>query len=451
MSHTSPRNESAEELVNRVKEELRDRYAHDERPEAHEYFERFPRLCEDRDLAVSVIYEEFCLLEEVGRRLDLEQFCRRYPRWRHSLELQLRVDSELREIAGRVSSPSPLPQPGDLFQGFRIDSILGRGGTSHVYLAHEEAMGDRVVALKVSPDRGPEPDIIGCLDHPRIMPAFSVCRDPARGLRGLCMPYRSGMPLHELARRSWPRRDSHGASAMWAVLAAQDDAVAAHSPSLNWPGWFGFPLHGSYEEGVAWIVFAVAQAVCHIHSCGVIHCDIKPSNIYVAARDGPYLFDFGFARSQRERGGLRGGTLVYMAPEQLNALLDPRHWTDVGPAVDIYALGLTLVELLLGEPPDVLSRNLSESQAARELLHQRSRPTWPTQIASRMSAAALADIVERCLAPCTDGKYTDASDVVRSLRRFLGVCPSIAFRKRGSNNRVACGTRSPDLARLSDE
>ena len=95
----------------------------------------------------------------------------------------------------------PLPGPGDCFHGFRIDSILGRGGTSYVYLAYNEAMGGRRVALKVSPDRGSEPEIIGGLDHPRIMPAFSVCRDPVRGLRGLCMPYRWGRPW-----MPWPVR-----------------------------------------------------------------------------------------------------------------------------------------------------------------------------------------------------------------------------------------------------
>ena len=204
-----------------------------------------------------MIYEEFCLLEEAGEHPDPEEFCRRYPEWGDSLELQLRVDSELSEIA-RCFPPAPLlPEPGDTFQGFHVDSILGWGGTSVVYLAREEAMGGRAVALKVSPDRGPEPGIIGCLDHPRIMPAFSVCRDPARGLRGLCMPYRAGMPLDVLARRSWPLKDSHGASAFWAILAEQFPA-SAHSPSPDWPGWLGFPSDGSYEDGVAWIVQAVA-------------------------------------------------------------------------------------------------------------------------------------------------------------------------------------------------
>ena len=306
MSRTSAYSESAEDLVDRVKEELRARYARDQRPQAREYLDRFPRLCGDPELAVSVIYEEFCLLEEAGERPDPEEFCQRYPQWGDSLGLQLRVDCELTQVAKCAPPARPMPEPGDTFQGFRIDSILGRGGTSVVYLACEEAMGGRAVALKVSPDRGPEPGIVGCIDHPRVMPAYSVCRDSALGLRGLCMPYRFGMPLDALARRSWPLRYSHGASALWAILAQQSPG-AALSPSPDWPGWLGFPSDGSYEDGIAWIVQEVAQAVSHIHSCGVVHCDVKPSNVYIANRDGPLLFDFGlrgpFGRGMRSGAG----------------------------------------------------------------------------------------------------------------------------------------------------
>ncbi len=258
-------------------------------------------------------------------------------------------------------------------------------------------MGGRPIALKVSPDRGPEPEIIGCLDHPRIMPAFSVCRDAARGLRGLCMPYRLGAPLDALFRRIWPMRDSHGASAFWAALTGQ--RAAGPAPSLDRPGWLGFPSSGTYDDGVAWLVLVVAQAVSHIHSHGIVHCDIKPSNVYVGVRDGPLLFDFGFARSQSAREPLPGGTLAYMAPEQLRAFLDPRSWSEVGPAADIYSLGLTLLELLLGILPDTPPPTLAAPLAARELLDRRLRPDWLVRTTLRHLPPALGEIVQRCLAP----------------------------------------------------
>jgi serine/threonine protein kinase len=408
-----------ESLAELVKEELRERYALAQRPTAREYFERYPRLCDESNFAVSLIYEEFCLLEESGANPDPEEFSHRYLEWRDSLELQLRVDVELCELARRVSPAPAFPEPGDTFQGFLVDSILGWGGTSLVYLAHEEAMGGRAVALKISPDMGPEPRIFGCLDHPRIMPAFSVCRDPDRGLRGLCMPYRTGMPLDELARRSLPLKHSHGALAFWEILADQQWPRSPQSPTIDSPGWLGFPADGSFEDGIAWIVQAVAQAVSHIHACGIIHCDIKPSNVYVAIRDGPLLFDFGFARSLRALDALPGGTLAYMAPEQLQALLDPRRWSEVGPTVDVHALGMTLVELLLGEAPDIPSSAYPEFLAARELLHRRSRPGWPRRIAARVTPRPLAEILEHCLGPGTEAKCTDAGDLANSLGRFL--------------------------------
>jgi serine/threonine protein kinase len=414
----SPLNgESVEELADRVKAELRARFACDERPVAWEYLERFDWLRENRDLAVSLIYEEFCLLEEAAEPPDPEEFCERYAQWRDSLSVQLRCHRELCELASEVRRAPPLLESGMCWNGFRIDSILGRGGTSTVYLAYEDAMGGRPIALKVSPDRGPEPELIGCLDHPRIMPAFSVCRDAARGLRGLCMPYRSGAPLDALLRRASPLRDSLGASAFWAALAGERTVWSA--PSLDRPGWLSFPSSGTYHDGVAWIVLVIAQAASHMHCHGITHCDIKPSNVYVGVRDGPLLFDFGFARSQSARNSVLGGTLAYMAPEQLHAFLDPRYRCDVGPAADIYALGLTLAELLLGVLPLSPRPNVPAPLAARDLLSQRSRPDWLLLSTERQIPPPLAEIVRRCLAPSPENRYTDVDGLARSLGKFL--------------------------------
>ncbi len=417
MYDSSAHGESSESLADGAKRELRARYARDEHPAAWEYLTRFSRLREDPEAAVSLIYEEFCLLEEAGEDPDPEDFCERYPRWKESLEVQLQCHRQLNAVPRDPRSSPPLPQPGDEWHGFKIDRVLGRGGTSTVYLAYERAMGDRPVALKVSKDRGPEPSIIGCLDHPRIMPAFSVSRDTIRGLRGLCMPYRSGEPLDGLVRRSCSLSKSHGAYAFWAVLAAQ--RAAGPTPLPASPGWFGFPWGATYEDGAAWVALVVAHAVSHIHSRGITHCDIKPSNVYVGVRDGPLLFDFGFARSDLTRDPQPGGTLGYMAPEQLRAFLDPRCWAEVGPAADIYGLGLTLVELLLGIAPDPHPLTSPAARAARELLTRRMRPDWLPAKTLGHIPPALEEIVQRCLAPSPEERYADASDLVQRLEQYI--------------------------------
>jgi serine/threonine protein kinase len=231
------------------------------------------------------------------------------------------------------------------------------------------------------------------------------------------MPYRFGAPLDTLIRQSWPLRNSHGASAFWVGLTAQLGAGAVLS--LDSLGWYGFPSAGTYEDGVAWIVLVLAQAVSYIHSRRVIHCDIKPSNVYVAVRDGPLLFDFGFARSPEARDPLPGGTLAYMAPEQLRACVDPQCWAEVGPAVDTYSLGLTMVELLLGAPPDVPHSAPPAHQTTGEWLSRRLRPDWLDQAISGRIPSALEAIVGRCLAPAPKERYNDVGHLVQDLARFI--------------------------------
>jgi serine/threonine protein kinase len=255
------------------------------------------------------------------------------------------------------------------------------------------------------------------------------------------MPYRSGAPLDALFRLVWPLRHSHGASAFWAALASQQ-AVVAPGSSLARPGWLGFPWSGNYEDAVAWIVLAVAHAVSHIHSHGIIHCDLKPSNVYASVRDGPLLFDFGFARSHLTRAPFLGGTLAYMAPEQLRAFLDPHYRSEVGPAADIYALGLTLLELLLGIVPETPSPTLPAPLAARELLDRRLRPHWLDRTTLRHIPPALGEIVQRCLAPSPEDRYAESGELACSLGQYLvpptvsSACHSDAI--AGLSNSMAC-------------
>jgi serine/threonine protein kinase len=228
------------------------------------------------------------------------------------------------------------------------------------------------------------------------------------------MPYRPGAPLDALARRSRPLKDSHGAAAFRAAL-----APAPGRPGWpDGPGWHGFPANGSYDDAVAWVGIAVAGAVEYIHSRGVVHRDIKPANIYVTARDGPLLFDFGFARSLGAGDALPGGTPAYMAPEQLRAFLDPRGWAEVGPPADTYALGVTLLELLHGEPPEIPAGSRPGARAVEGLLAAREDPGWPARVTAGI-APALAGVVRRCVAPAPEERYAGPGDVARELSRLL--------------------------------
>jgi serine/threonine protein kinase len=425
-SHLHETPESLLALAALVKADLRCRYARGESPAIAEYLKRFPELKALHDRVVSLIYEEFCLREEHGERLDPDQFCDRYQPWRDSLASQLRYHRLLSQVVAPASAPTRFPEIGERFQGYHLRAELGRGGVARVYLAHEEAVGDREVALKVSRDRGKEPSIQGRLDHAHIMPVLSVTPpDPETGLHGLCMPYRPGLPLNEVIERLAPASRPRRAWALWDAIIPRVMAERKERPST--PGWQGFPLKGSYAEGVAWVVAVVARALEHAHAHGVLHRDVKPANILLTIRDGPQLLDFNLAHAphaaDRAEAALRGGTLPYMAPEQLEAFLDPQHWDDVGEGADLYALGLLFRELLTGQQPEPPDPSLPLPRAIRDLLDHRLVAPPSLRASNPTIPHALDAIVARCLAYRPADRYPNARALVEDLERFLAHQP----------------------------
>ena len=124
----------------------------------------------------------------------------------------------------------PFPEAGDTFEEFQLVSLLGRGGTSRVFLARDLSLGGKQVVLKVSLDRGREPQAQGALDHPHIVPVNSVVFGDD-GMRGLSMPYRPGLPLDEVIRRVKPgARGPARAMALWEALVRPTEATTEPAP-----------------------------------------------------------------------------------------------------------------------------------------------------------------------------------------------------------------------------
>ncbi len=113
-------------------------------------------------------------------------------------------------------------------------------------------------------------------------------------------------------------------------------------------------------ETVARWMTDVARAVEFAHQHDIVHCDLKPSNLLLAPDGRVMLTDFGFARRLSADDGplVTGGTLAFMAPEQLGSSLG-----EIGPHTDIYGWGAVLYTLLIGQPPH-RERSLDESLAA---------------------------------------------------------------------------------------
>jgi serine/threonine-protein kinase len=163
----------------------------------------------------------------------------------------------------------------------------------------------------------------------------------------------------------------------------------------------------------AQLVATLAEAMQMAHQGGIVHRDLKPANILLAADGTPKIGDFGLARRQ-DNGtrltqiGALVGTPSYMAPEQAQGRQDA-----VGPAVDVYALGAILYELLTGRPPFCAETAMATLQ---QVLAE--EPVPPSQI-NRRVPRDLETICLKCLQKDPGKRYPMAADLAADLERFL--------------------------------
>jgi serine/threonine protein kinase len=319
------------------------------------------------------------------------------------------------------SLPVKFPDPGERFGKYHLDSILGVGGVARVYLATEDELGGRRLAIKVSASFGQEPSILAKLDHRNIVPILTVAESES-GLRGICMPYRPGLTLEELIRRIGRGTPPRAARAISDFLLPRE-CPAGFPPEEQRVGWTDFPIGRTFPEAVAWVGLALAQALSYLHKQGIYHRDIKPANILLAYREGPQLLDFNLAQVPNNPEGAtaaqKGGTLPYMAPEQLKAFLDPSAWEGVEEAADLYSLGLVLRELLTGRAPELPKPQGSLAREIQELIDRRKIPLESIREINPGVPPALDSIIGKCLAFLPADRYAGANDLAADLGRFV--------------------------------
>ncbi len=402
--------------VTRLVEEFAAGWAGGERTPAEVFLERHPRLTAQPDAAIRLIYEEVCLRQSEGEDVPLSELVRRFPQWQTELEVVLDCDRLLAAAPG----PPAFPEPEETLGDFLLLAELGRGARGRCFLAAQPSLSYRHVVLKVTTDDHVEHLSLARLQHTHIMPLYSEHEFPARRLRALCMPYLGGTTLARIlaALNRVPAERRSGQSLLDVLDTAQQAQPwpqSAASPAQR------FLAQSSYVQAVCWIIACLADALQYAHERGLVHMDVKPSNVLLTADGQPMLLDFHLAREPVPIGeppvDSVGGTPGYMSPEQAAAMKAMAAGGAVPAAVDarsdLYSLACVLAEML-GAP-------LWPAEGSPPPESMRFMPGVST---------GLSELVRKCLAIDPDGRYPDARALADDLRRHMADLPL-----RGVSNR----------------
>ncbi len=372
-----------------------------ERVPTEDYLSRYPALESEPEQELELIYGEFLVRQELGESPEPSEYFARFPRHAEQLRRQLEVSPLLnpsrtvstlrgsgRNRTGSLSASAPLPPP---VPGYEILGELGRGGMGVVYKARQTSL-NRLVALKMilaGGHAGPEAlarfrgeaEAVARLQHPNVVQIYEIGEHNGRPY--FALEYVEGGSLDRyLGGAPQPARDA------------------------------------------AALVETLARAVHYAHQRGIVHRDLKPANILLQMAEGklqianlqsviPKIADFGLAKhlagenDPLTHSGQILGTPEYMAPEQAGG--GSRR---VGPAADVYALGVILYQLLTGRPP-------FKGETLEETLLQllTADPVPPSGLRLK-TPRDLDTITLKCLAKEPQRRYASALELAEDLGRF---------------------------------
>jgi YVTN family beta-propeller protein len=272
--------------------------------------------------------------------------------------------------------------PGSTVAGYRVEVLIGRGGMGAVYRAEEGGLGRKVALKVIAPELAQderfrerflrESRIAASLDHPHVIPIYQAGEQD--GVLYLAMRYVEGTDL--------------------AKLLAEEGALE--------------------PRRTVEILSQVAEALDAAHEKGLVHRDVKPSNVLIAEAAGKehcYLADFGLTKRTGSLSGVsvQGdvvGTLEYVAPEQITG--DP-----LDERADVYSLGCVLYECLTGQSPFPRATDVALLWA-----HVHEEPTPPSKARPDLPKE-LDTVLARALAKEPGRRYRSAGELLAATRSAL--------------------------------
>ncbi len=379
-------NSASERLLRTVCHSLKQRVAAGERHVAQAMLAANPSIAEDEDATVELIYTEYVELDRIGQRPDLDGWRNRFPDHAARLTKLAQLHDAMADtpLVGRSNVGFGSTGPGgealplaNRFGKYEVIEEIARGGMGVVYRARDIDL-DREVALKIvlsgvgsSADEvrrfRAEAETAAKLRHPNIVPIYEIGESNDRLY--LAFEYVSGGTLAERIE---------------------------HKPIS--------------ARQAAEMVQSIASAIDYAHSQGVVHRDLKPNNILVDNEGIVKVTDFGLAKrvdadQSITHAGAVVGTPCYMSPEQARG-------KKVGPAADVYSLGVILYQMLTGRVPFsgvTTAETLEQVQTHQPVPLRQLVPTIPRD---------LETICLKCLEKSIQHRYPSASELAGDLKRF---------------------------------
>lgn len=320
------------------------------------YVQHLPKL------SLELLLEEYCVRHRWGDAPDVEEYVDRFGELGQRLAAELEPTKEFQHqsvVDGALALPNRIGR-------FRVLREIGKGGFGRVCLAQDPVL-HRYVAIKiVSGNQLSEATTSASLSHPSFVRVFDVIR--SEDSTYIVMEYVNGCPLSD---------------------------------------WIGSPEF-TQTKGLK-LIAEVSEALAAAHKSGLVHCDIKPSNILVDANGNPKITDFGLAiRREFQREAARSsicGTPLYMSPEQVRGELK---WLD--GRTDIWALGVLIYQLTTGVHP--FRADTTDMVFDRILFSEPVRPTSVDPNSSR----DVEEICLRCLCKRLSDRWSSAADLASALR-----------------------------------
>ncbi len=335
---------------------------------------------------------------------------------RPALERCLRMVS-----AGLASAPRNARAlvPGAVLGNYRLVREIGRGGMSFVYLATQLDL-KRPVALKVlRPGLAVERQhverferearSIARLQHPHIVQVHAV--GETDGWHWIAMEYVEGLSLAQVYAQ---------------LLVTEPDPLRRTAQSLAQAAGLtrGGDESRSYAAALCALLAPVARAIGLAHEIGLVHRDVKPSNILVSKDGRALIADFGLAKGEGDPGlSLTGepiGTPYYMSPEQATI---SAHKVDL--RTDVYSLGVTLYEGLAGRRPFEGTSVFAVMDAIR------TQTPAPIQRYLEKDSGEVEAIIDVAMAVRPEERFVDAFEMARDLESFATGRPTRAAATRG--------------------